>query len=475
MIRILLTNLTCKLSGNIRILNKIRDEFKFRHPQAYYMRAYMPRGWDGYIQIISEAGNMPTGYLPRLIERLDEMGCEFEIKDNRSSVEPGEIPDFIRKFTMRGYQLEAIKSVVNNYIGGIYFPRGIISAATNAGKTLIMAGIYASYPGLNGLILLNDSTLYNQFLTDMPKLFGNKWGYCRGKEIKWGKITVAMVQTLVNRVDELREELENVDILLVDECDLSTSKTYKKVMKRVYNATVKVGLSGTVFIRNLAKDRVKNNSIIGSFGGELFKIKNLELMEQGYSTPVVVKIFPGNNKLVRSRDYDIEYKEGIVNNLQRTQTSIERTKYYLKTDTYPILVVCRLHEHVDVVFKEYKKNFWPQWKVDWVHGDRPDRQDIIEKFRAGKIHILISSMIIKRGQNLPLIKVIINLAGGDDPATPLQLLGRGTRTDDSKEKFFFEDAYDMGDYLKRHSNHRLSYYKNEGFKIINLLKRTKTI
>lgn len=471
MVTVNVTNLICTLKGHLKTLNTIREDFKFRHPNAWHMREYMPRGWDGYIHVISEAGNMPTGYLPRFIIAIEKIGHPYTIIDNRSEIEPGEIPDEIRKFTMRGYQLDAIKSVVNNYIGGLYFPRGIISAATNAGKTLIMAGIYASYPNSRGLILLNDSTLYTQFLTDMPKLFGNKWGYCRGKKIKFGNITVAMVQTLVKHLSEYQKELAMVDILLVDECDLSTSKTYKAVMKRVFNATVKVGLSGTVFIRNLAKDRVKNNSIIGNFGQELFKIKNLELMDQGFSTPVVVKILRGNDREPRARDYDEIYKECIVRNKQRNQAAVDRAKYYVNTETLPLLVVCKLHEHVEIAFNLYKKTFWPQLRVDWVHGDRPDRQEIIEKFRAGEVDILISSMIIKRGQNLPLIRVIQNLAGGDDPATPLQLLGRGTRTDESKDKFYFEDFLDLGEYVNRHAKHRISYYKNEGFKLINLLKK----
>jgi superfamily II DNA or RNA helicase len=471
MVTINVTNLVCNLKGDLKTLNRIREDFKFRHPNAYHIRQYMPRGWDGYIHVITEAGNMPTGYLPRFLEAIEKNGHPYRMIDNRNEFEPGEIPEEIRKFTMRGYQLEAIRAVVNNYIEGLYFPRGIISAATNAGKTLIMAGIYASYPKTRGLILLNDSTLYDQFLTDMPKLFGSHWGYCRGKKIKWGRITVAMVQTLVKHLNEFNEELAMVDVLLVDECDLSTSKTYKAVMKRVFNATVKVGLSGTVFIRNLAKDRVKNNSIIGNFGQELFKIKNLELMEKGFSTPVVIKIIRGNAFEPRARDYEEIYKECIVRNVRRNQMAVDRAKYYVASETFPILVACKLHEHVEIAFNLYKKTFWPKYRVDWVHGDRKDRAEVIEKFRAGEIDILVSSMIIKRGQNMPLIRVIQLLAGGDDPATPLQLLGRGTRTDDSKEKFYFEDFLDMGEYVSRHAKHRIAYYKNEGFKIIDLLQK----
>ena len=41
------------------------------------------------------------------------------------------------------------------------------------------------------------------------------------------------------------------------------------------------------------------------------------------------------------------------------------------------------------------------------------------------------------------------------------------------KKVYFEDFYDQGAYLLRHSKHRLSYYKREGFKVIELYKETR--
>lgn len=468
MIRIELTNITIFLTGPLRVLNELRDAFKYRHPQAFYISKSMPKGrrWDGYVYPISESGKAAGGLLPKLVGWLDEREEDYIIQDNRMLMDPGIIKERVKSANLRPYQLEAIKAVVNNHVGGVYYPRGIISAATNAGKTLIMAGIYASYPGAHGLILLNDSTLYKQFLTDMPKMFGDKWGYCQGKKIKWGKITVAMVQTLVNHLSEFKEELFNIDVLLIDECDLSTNKTYKKVLGYIPNAFVKVGLSGTVFLRNLAKDRVKNNTIIGHFGQELFKIKNLELMKAGYSTPVVIKIFPGNSKLPRTNDYEQEYKIGISQNLDRLAKVIERAKFYMDRGKFPLLIICRFHEHVELTFDYFQKNFGIKYRLAYVHNESPNRDEAIEGFRRGDIDILVASLLIKRGQNMPLIKAIINTSGGESPETPLQIIGRGTRTHDSKTKFYFDDFWDAGKYLERHSKHRIAYYKNEGFKVI---------
>jgi superfamily II DNA or RNA helicase len=469
MITIELTNISMFLSGPLRVMNPLYEAFKYRHPQAFYLKKAMKgRYWDGYVEQIKPSGNAQAGLLPKVIEYLVDKSIPYQIEDNRKPVELQAIPRHIQKNLLRPYQLEAIKAVVNNYVGGVYYPRGIISAATNAGKTLMMAGIFLAYEKAKGLILLSDSHLYNQFLVDMPKIFGNKWGYCRGKEIKFGNITVAMAQTLVRHLPQYKKELFGLDVLLVDECDLSTSKTYTKIIKYIPNAQVRVGLSGTVFIRNLAKDRVKNNTIIGLYGQELFRIKNIELMEQGYSTPIVIKINQGNSRMVRTNDYDEEYKKGISTNIDRARVAVDRTKFYLSRGVYPILIVCKLHEHVELVADLFQRHFGTKYKVAYVHNDVKNKTQVIEEFRVGEIDILVSSLLIKRGQNLPLIQAIINLAGGEGPEGPLQVIGRGTRTDESKSKFYYEDFYDAGQYLERHSKRRISYYKNEGFKVLLL-------
>ena len=141
----------------------------------------MPRGWEGYIYLMTEKGVFATGFLPRVLKLLGD--TEVEFIDNRTLVDPGELPDNIKKFELRQYQTEAVRSVINNYLGDVYFPRGVISAATNAGKSLIIAGIISCFPDLTGLILINDGTLYKQVIQDMPKFFKN-WGYCQGKDIK---------------------------------------------------------------------------------------------------------------------------------------------------------------------------------------------------------------------------------------------------------------------------------------------------
>lgn len=438
---------------------------KVKHPNSFYLRPHMQPGWDGCIDYISKQGYSRTGLLPRITSIIEDYNEEYYIEDNRNLLETSKIPLKVNDFVARQYQLEAAEAIVHNTVSDIPFPRGVIGAATNAGKTLIAAMIYKSFKGAKALILINNATLYGQFMDDMPKLFGDDWGYMRGKKIKWADIMVVMTPTLRNNLIKFKTQLASYNILLFDECHLITSKTNKTVIKYLYNTIVRVGLSGSAFKH---KDRIKNMDVEAFFGSEVFNIGNSDLIEMGYSAPVIVKIIKGNTLIKIPGDYREEYRQGITLSEERMDALIERLMYYTTRSMYPILVIGKFHEHVERMYERINLEFGDKLKVKYIHHKIKDRKEILDNFKKGSVDILISSLIIKLGQNMPLIRCMINAASGDSHINCLQLIGRAVRTHKSKEKVYFEDFYDLGRYLMRHCKHRIKYYKEEGFQIIDL-------
>ena len=113
-----------------------------------------------------------------------------------------------------------------------------------------------------------------------------------------------------------------------------------------------------------------------------------------------------------------------------------------------------------------------KYRVVGVHGAHKTRENTLRDFKEGKVDILISSMIIKRGKNLPLMQVLINAAAGDSHTTIKQILGRGMRRKAGiKTKIYMDDFFDTGQFLKRHAKHRVIYYKKEGFPVKELYKK----
>ena len=470
MITIELNNNSVRLKGDLKVLNKVFEAMKVRHPNAFYLRPHMQKGWDGKIKYLTEAGNSKTGLLPMLVRLVEQFGGTCDIKDYRTPVEFEQIPLEIGDFKARDYQVEAVESIVYNEVQDVPFQRGIVGAATNAGKTLIAAMIYGSFPKSKCLILVNNKDLYNQFLDDMPKMFGESWGYMQGQTVKWADIMICMTPTLRNNLDKHKRKLALYTMVIFDECHLITSKTNKKVVTALYNTVIRVGLSGTPFNH---KDPTKNMDVRAFFGDEVYKIKNIELMEQGYSTPVIIKISQGNTTVKIIGDYDEEYHEGITQSREREQALLERLQFNLQRGQHPILVVGRYHEHVERLYDCISDRFGDRYRISYIHHKIKDRKKILDLFKAGKVDILVASLIIKLGQNMPLIRCMVNAAGGTSHINALQLIGRAIRTHKTKKKVYYEDFMDGGAYLQRHSKRRIRWYKAEGFKVIELYKKDR--
>lgn len=472
MITIEITNNKGKLIGDIKKLMQIQKAFKVKNPNAYFIRLRAKNvqpNWDGMIWYVTEVNYFKIGLLPQIYKYITEtMKEEVKFVDHRLDfdIKPV-IPKVIGDNIPRDYQIEAINSVVNNMVGDLQFPISVIDAATNAGKTTIMAGIYLAYKRkIPALILLNDGDLFEQFKEELPKLVGDDFGYVRGKDAKWNKFTICMVQTVSQKIDIYKHQLGKYGIILVDEADLADNKTYKTVLEKCSNANVRVGLSGTIFLSKLKKDFQKNQNLHSFFGETSFKITKKEMVDKGHSTDVVVRMYPGSTKPGIKGNYKAEYDRGIMYNEDRVMKSIGRMKYHIKRKHLPAIVVCQFHNHIELMNKIYQRELGNKYKIAYVHGDKVDRKKIFEDFRKGDIDILISSFIIKRGKNFPLVKYLQNAAGSDSHETIWQIMGRLERKHESKNKSYLEDFYDEGVYLSRHSKHRLNYYKKTGLKVI---------
>ena len=292
----------------------------------------------------------------------------------------------------------------------------------------------------------------------------------QGKNVRWGDIMVCMVPTLNNRLDEYKRKLSQYNSVLFDECHLASSKTSKRVISNLFNTVVRVGLSGTPLLH---KDPTKNMDIMAFFGDVVYKITNRELMDMGYSTPVKVKMLLGNLDIKYKGDYDREYEEGIISNKDREKRILDRVSFYLHRAQYPILIIGKYHRHVEGFYKKCKREFGSSYRIAYIHGKVKDRYEILDRYKEGDIDILIASYLIKLGQNMPKIRVIINMAGGDSHINAIQIIGRLIRKHDSKKKVIYDDFYDEGAYLKRHSKHRIMYYKKEKYPVLELYKRGK--
>jgi len=313
------------------------------------------------------------------------------------------------------------------------------------------------------IMLLNSSDLFNQFKEEIPNiLLDADIKFVQGKQKEFGHFTVAMVQTLSSSLKTLKSQLSEFEIVVVDEADLANNKTYKNVISFLINTRVRVGLSGSIYKSKLAKDKMNHMSLESFIGPIKANISKKEMIELGFSSNLKITISEGNTKKGIT-GYQEEYKKLITTNSDRHHKIYRRILKHKKRGRLPIVVVCQFHEHIDQLYEYLTERM--DDRIVYVHGEVKGRKSIFKDFKEGRIDILISSFIIRRGINFPNLRVIINAAGSDSQETIIQIMGRAEREGEGINVKYVEDFFDEGKYLKRHSKHRINYYKQEGLKV----------
>ena len=174
-------------------------------------------------------------------------------------------------------------------------------------------------------------------------------------------------------------------------------------------------------------------------------------------------------------DYKAIYDDTITNNKWAYDVVLDRLRYNMQYGRLPALVVCKYVQHCENIYQHLKATLEGNLNIAYVHVNTADkaRKKIMEDFRSGKIDILVSTTLIARGKNFPLLKLLINAASMNSQEKSIQFLGRLVRTHKSKSRVYLDDIQYFGDYLTRHGNHRRMYYQREKLKVIQLGKQWK--
>ena len=479
-------NLMCTLEGNIKVLRQLYQEYQVKHPSAFYIRR-RNTSWNGIIDYIQKNGNFRIGLLPSIINRLKELKEEFRVYDYRMPFNHvPRIPKKLGNKNLYPKQIKALELLLNNKIQvdkkrSIPFLIEAGGYSVGFGKTLLFAGLFKSFQGkIPTILLLNDSNLFNQMIVEIPQLlpeYENDICFIRGGKVdRWGKFNIAMVQSLAKNIRKYQFNLNQMQMVLIDECDVIDNRTYKEVINRLYNAPIRIGLSGTLYISDKAKNRVKNMNIKCFIGEKVDSVELFDQIKTGKATPVIVKMIYLDPKeapipsVDRSIDYIKDYKQNLINKYAM-EKSWERAMYNAKYGRIPMVIVTKYIEHCYKLYKFYEKKIKEEklpYTIDFIHNEVRNRENILRDFKEGKIDILISTLIISRGNNMPLLKYLQALGSIDSEEKTIQILGRLIRKHESKNKTYLDDMIFPGKYLTRHGNHRKNFYIKQKLKVIKI-------
>jgi superfamily II DNA or RNA helicase len=335
--------------------------------------------------------------------------------------------------------------------------RGIIDHCVGAGKSWVLAELVRRC-GVPALVLVHTKELLRQNfevlreVLDIPNLIG--WIGDGQWEPNW--ITVATYQSINAAMrhypKDVKRFMAQVQNVLVDECQHAVAPTYESVLKMATEAYYHFGLSATPFRSDDDETFLK---VTAWTGPVLSRVGPKEGVEVGRLVPAdiyMVDYGAQDNGLPWPRQYEV----GVVEHYERNRIISEIVKAAPK----PVLVLIERIEHGRRLFHELMPS---GLRASYITGMNKSevRARALEHFRDGAVDVLVSSVILDEGVNLPDIRTLVLAGGGKAKHRLIQRVGRGQRKTEGKSSLIVFDFQDKGKYLGAHARRRAKTYERE--------------
>lgn len=438
-----------------KLQQELAAEFSYEEAGAFFIkRAAGKRGYqaDGIKRFFRIKDNsLPIGFLNRLKRRLLLKGHELNIVDKRAPLREYNMPHELLDRKLRPYQKEAVNFIMGNKIT-------TTEIVTGVGKTTIAAEVIRQNKGLT-LFVVDRNILLTQVVKSFEKMFGERIGTIKAGNMDLKKITIATIQTLNSLIKkddkQLIKYLTNVKTFIIDEAHCSATTSYTIVGKYVYNASIRLGLTGT-YERPDGKD-MDIESVVGY---NEYKIIPKTMIDEGHLMNPKVWFFRHNSgaKLESASAYHDYYTANIVNNKERNAMFLKILNQFKNKN---ILIITS-----EIAHGKYLQYLIPGSVFIEGAVDDKTRDGWLDEMRAGHRKIIIgTASIVQKGLDIPNLEVGFNMTGNSSPIITKQFLGRLLRKCEGKTECHYIDFMDNGEFFEKHSNERVITLKKEGYKV----------
>lgn len=424
------------------------------------------RRWKGYgkssadyVRLYNRVDDSyPAGFTRMVVEAARTHGFEVQVTDARVRPHTAFLP---RPQGLRGYQEEACDAAVKR-------TRGVIWAATGAGKTQIAMGLVESIP-VRWLFLVNQTQLGLQARDRYRSFCGSDAGVIAEGEWQPDKaphgLTVATFQSLYAKLkqpattDDYRmaaQFLESVQGVIVDECHVLPADSFRRVLDFTPEAYYRLGLSATPLSRG---DR-KSMYLIGCLGSVAHRIPAKVLIEAGVLAKPIIR-FKTHTQASDKATWKGAYNEIVVKGRKRNQLICKMAELAAK----PCIVFVKDLDQGVWLAKALTKG---GQVVEYVDGKTPtkQRQAMVTRLERGDTEILVASVVMNQGIDVPQLRSVVIACGGSSTIATLQRVGRAMRRVPGKDTVEIWDVKDVGNkWLERHTRERIASLETEEYEI----------
>ena len=312
--------------------------------------------------------------------------------------------------------------------------RIVAVAPTGSGKTIIAGHIAwkAVQKKTRVFFLVHREEILRQTVQKFS-LFGLQCGTVQaGKKITSNMVQVAMVQTLVNRIDILKH-IGKV-ILIGDEIHHYTSPSFRKVWNG-FNSTLCIGLTATpARTDGVGLSDIAESMVIGPSTAAL--VNNDYLAEPVIMSSPLAKTISKAKAKMKKGEYDRDNETKVMSQITIINETVSMYKQYFRGS--PVVIFCASVPDCEIVSSAMRAE---GWKCETVHGemDPEKRKQYIYDIGTGKLNAICSYDVISEGVDVPILSGVILRRRTTSLIIYLQQIGRALRQASGKDKALIID------------------------------------
>lgn len=341
------------------------------------------------------------------------------------------------RLVLRDYQEKYIDELRNSFKKGN--KKVVLCAPTGAGKTIMFSYMTSKAHEKNQKILI---------LTDRKELFSQSDSVLTKMNLKPDLIKpnskidlnnylfVGMIQTVMRRIELLKEWINDLDLIIIDEAHKSI---FDNLFDFINEKTFVIGATAT-------PHREGKQRPLSDFYSDIIQaIDTPELINKGNLSKPISYGVKVNLKGVKTKggDYDekslgdkyseIKLFHGVYDN------------YIRICNGKKAIVFCPNIESSKELVQSFEEKGLPAKHVDCYMNDR---DEIIKWFEQTDGAILSNYGILTTGFDCPTIEVVILYRATKSLPLFLQMVGRGSRVTETKKDFLI---LDFGNNIRQHN------------------------
>jgi superfamily II DNA or RNA helicase len=376
-------------------------------------------------------------------------GENVTIVDNRRTLDP---VNFTFQGELRPLQADAVKGFTRQDMG-------LLQSPTGAGKTVMALSLIADRKQ-PALIVVHTKELLNQWVDRIGTFLGiqaDEVGIIGNGKFQIGDhITVAMVQTLHKRADEV---VPHIGHLILDECHRAPAMQYVKAIEQ-FDCKYILGLTATPYRRDGLGQVIQWH--IGPIAG---RINKDALVHAGSLVQAEAVFIPtGHISHTDPAEYYSKALSELTGDLDRNMQIAETVH---KHNGHGItLILSDRREHCETIgdLLHHRHGI----KAAVLTGQTPARvrQEIIRQLQSGRCDYLVATgQLIGEGFDLPGISTLVLATPVKFSGRLVQYVGRALRPAPGKGKALILDLVDDHGVFQAAARSREQVYKQQGIRV----------